>query len=159
MGHHISLLIVVGLSSACLAACDRPGVAEQQKESKATEQAANAKSEAERQEQAAQANAERDIEHARAEFEKAREDYLHARRLDLDELDKREADLEAKAMTSVGKAKANLEARLPAIRAQRDTYARHLQALATTTTVSWDSAKASLDKEWDALNAAVDHPK
>jgi vacuolar-type H+-ATPase subunit H len=156
MIRHIASLSVIALLSGLYVACDKPGVAEQQQESKASEQAAKSKTEAEQQVQTAQAKAERDIEKARADFDKSREDYLHGRRLDLDDLDKKIADLEAKAKTGASKAKADYDARLPAIRAQRDAFVRHMQALGTATADTWDAAKANLDKEWDALKKTVD---
>jgi vacuolar-type H+-ATPase subunit H len=156
MTRPIASLSAIALLSGLYVACDKPGVAEQQQESKASEQAVKAKTEAEQQAQTAQAKAERDIEKARADFDKAREDYLHGRRLDLDDLDKKISELEAKAKTGTGKAKAAYDARIPAIRAQRDAFARHMQALGNTTAEVWDGAKANLDKEWDALKKSVD---
>jgi hypothetical protein len=156
MTRHIASLSTIALLSGLFIACDKPGVAEQQQESKASEQASKAKNEAEQQAQTAQAKAERDIAKARADFDKSREDYLHGRRLDLDDFDKRLAELEAKAKTGTSKAKADIDARLPAIRAQRDAFVRHMQALGNTTADTWDSAKANLDKEWDAMKKALD---
>jgi flagellar motility protein MotE (MotC chaperone) len=159
MTRHIAPSFAIALLSVSVVACDKPGVTEQQKETKATEQAANAANEAERQAQSAQAAAERDIAKARADFDKAREDYLHGRRLDLDDLDKRIADLEAKVKTATGKTKAEYDARLPAVRAQRDAFARHMQGLASSTAATWDQAKANLDKEWDTLKTAVENAR
>jgi hypothetical protein len=159
MIRRIAPFTAIALLSASFVACDKPGVTEQQKETKASEQAANATNEAERQVQSAQAAAERDIARARADFDKSREDYLHGRRLDLDDLDKRVADLEAKSKTATGKTEAGYDARLPALRAQRDAFVHHLQALASSTAATWDEAKASLDKEWDALKTAADNAR
>ena len=156
MSRHIASLSAMALLSGLYLACDKPGVAEQQQESKASEQAAKAKNEAEQQAQSAQAKAERDIAKARADFDKSREDYLHGRRLDLDDLDKKVAELEAKAKTATGKNRADYDARLAAIRAQRDAFARHMQAVGSATADTWDAAKANLDKEWEALKKAVD---
>jgi len=155
MTRHIASFTVIALLFGLSVACDKPGVTEQQQESKANEQAAKTRGEAEQQTQSAQAKAERDIAQARADFDKSREDYLHSRRVDLDDLDKTIADLEAKAKIDKGKAKTELDSRLPAIRAQRDTFARHMQALGTATVDTWDTAKANLDKEWEALKSAV----
>jgi hypothetical protein len=160
MNHPILSFTLTALLSASLGGCDKPGVTEQQKETRANEEAKNAKSEAAQQAQAAQAAAEKDIAGARADFEKAREDYLRARRLDLAELDKRIADLElntkTNAKTATGKIRTDLEAPLPTIHAQRDAFARHMRDLDTAAAATWDGAKASLDKEWDALKSAVD---
>jgi hypothetical protein len=157
MIRHIAPLTLIALFS--FVACDKPGATEQQKEDKASERAANARSEAEQQAQSAQAVAAKDIAAARAEFEKNREDYRHSRRVDLADLDKKIVDLEADTRTATGKEKANLEVRLPAIRAKRDAFVRDMQALDNAMAATWDAAKANLDQEWDALKTAVDKAK
>jgi septal ring factor EnvC (AmiA/AmiB activator) len=156
MIRHIAQTFGFSLLAATLFACDKPGATEQQKEDKANEQAAKAQNEALQNAQGAQANAQKDITKAQSDFEKAREDYRHTRRADLLDLDKKIADLEADAKTGSDKVKSDLAARLPVIRAQRDTFARNMQALDMTAPGMWDGAKSNLDKEWDALKAAVD---
>jgi hypothetical protein len=153
---HITSFTAITLLAASLVACEKPGVTEQQKETKANEQAAAARNEAEQKTQGAQATADKDIAAARADFAKAREDYMHSRRIDLEDLDRKIAELEAKEKTATGKTKTDLDARLPAIRAQRDAFARHLQGMNTATPATWDGAKMNLDKEWDALKSAAD---
>jgi hypothetical protein len=138
--------------SALLYACEQPGHAEQQKETQAAEQA-NGASE---QNANSQAQANRDIVNARADFAKAREDYLHQKRIDLITLDEKIFDLETRAQTATGKTRANLTARLPDIRAERGEFVNHMQTLDTETAAAWDTAKADLDKEWDRLKNAVD---
>jgi chromosome segregation ATPase len=159
MIRHIAPCMFVALLSASLFACDKPGATEQQKEDKAVERATNARNEAEQQAQGAQAAAAKDVAAARAEFEKKREDYRHTRRSDLADLDKKIAEIEADARSTPGKTKSDRQARLPAIRAQRDAFVRDLESLDSVTPSSWDGAKANLDKEWDALTAAVDRAK
>jgi Na+-translocating ferredoxin:NAD+ oxidoreductase RnfG subunit len=159
MRRHIVPFTVIALLSASLLACDKPGATEQQKEDKANEQAANARTEAMKNSQTAQASAEKDIAAAQAQFEKSREDYRHTRRVDLADLDKKVVDLEAEQRTATGKTKANLAANVPAIRVQRDAYVRDLQALDTAAPATWDSARANLDKKWETLKEAVDHAR
>jgi vacuolar-type H+-ATPase subunit H len=137
-------------------ACEPPGQTEAQKETKANEQALNARSEAEQRAQNAQAEADKDIASARASFAKTREDYLHTKRLDLVSLDTKIMDLEAKTRTMTGKAKSDLDVRIGAILAQRDTFVHHMTELDTDVPATWDAAKANLDKEWDALRTSVD---
>jgi flagellar biosynthesis/type III secretory pathway protein FliH len=138
-------------------ACDKqPGVTEQQREEKANQQAAQQQGAANEQAQNAQASAEREIAAARESFEKAREDYRHSRTQDLNEIDRKMADLEAKVRTAKGKAKTDLQNTLPMIRSRREAFARDLEALDNTTAASWDQAKTNLDKEWDAFRNAVD---
>jgi hypothetical protein len=144
-----SLLISLG-------ACDPPGLTEQQKETKASDEATNARNQAEQQSQNAQAAADKDIASARADFEKTRENYLHDKRLDLVTLDTKIMDLEAKARTLSVKARSDLDARLSAVLAQRDAFVRNMGALETEVGATWDSSKANLDKEWNSLKAALD---
>jgi hypothetical protein len=156
MMRYITPLACVALLTASLFACAKPGATERQKEMKASEEAVLAQTEAQQKAQKAQVTADKDIAAAQAELEKSREDYRHARRLDLADLDQRIAGLEADATTASGKAKANLDARLPVIRAGRTAFVRDMTALDTVTAPAWDSAKSRLDKEWDALKASVD---
>jgi hypothetical protein len=156
MTRHIVPLTCIALFSAAVVACNRPGATEQQREDNAGERAANARNEAERKAQGAQVSAEKDIAAAQSEFEKSREDYRHSRMIDLADLDKKMVDLEADAKTATGKTKADLEARLPAIHARRDSFVRDFQALDGATPATWDRAKTNVDKEWDSLKATVD---
>jgi vacuolar-type H+-ATPase subunit H len=142
---------------ASLMACDPPGQTEAQKETKATEQAVNARSEAEQRAQNAQAEADKEIAAARADFAKAREEYLHSKRLDLVSLDTKIMNLESKAQIATGKAKANLDAEIAKILTQRDVFVHHMSGLETEVAAAWDTAKANLEKEWDALRSTVDH--
>jgi hypothetical protein len=156
MARSIASFISIALLCALPAACDKPGVTEQQKENQATNQAAQAKGQMEQQMENAQANAEKEIAGARANFEKAREDYLHDKRLDVTSLDEKIARFEAEEKTATGKLKADIASRLPAIRTQRAAFGRRLQALAATSASAWDAAKAEADKEWNTLKTAVD---
>jgi biopolymer transport protein ExbB/TolQ len=148
--------IVLALLSSTVFACDKPGVTEQQRENAASQQAAQQQAEAERSAQAAQAEAQQKIAAARGDFEKDRTDYRHRRDQDVSDLNKQIADLEAKARTATGKEKARLEQNMPVIRSQRDTFVNDLQRLDNVTPASWDGAKDSLDREWDALKASLD---
>ncbi len=157
MARSVASFTRITLLCALAAACDKPGVAEQQKENRASDQTAQTNNQTEVQIENAQSKAEKQIAAARADFDKTREDYLHDKRTDLADLDERIANMDADAKTAKGKKKADLDARLPQIRAQRDAYARHMQSLSVTPPSAWDDAKANLDKEWDALKNAVDN--
>jgi hypothetical protein len=159
MTRSMSSIILIAALGAVSGACDKPGVTEQQRETKANEEAAKKVAEADRQTQNAESAAQKDIAGARADFEKAREDYMHERRGALVDIDKRIAQLEADRSTTTGKTRADLDTRLPAIRAQRDAFSREMQGLYAVSSADWDSSKARLDKEWDALKAAVDNAK
>jgi chromosome segregation ATPase len=149
-----TLALAVALIS--VAACDKPGVTEQQKEQKASQDNAEQQEHAARELASAQADMNQKVASARSDFEQARENYRHSRQTDLDEIDAKIAKLEAKATTATGKAKADLDAELPKIRAQRAALGTDFRALQGTISSAWDDAKARVDKEWDSLKSAVD---
>ena len=149
-------LAIVTLMASSFVACDKPGETEQRKEVAANERSAEARAQAERNSQIAQAESERAIAAARADFERRREDYRHDRQLDLSDVNRKLLDLEAKQKTATGKERASLDANLPILRSRRDAFIGDLQRLDNATPTSWDGARASLDKEWDALKAALD---
>jgi hypothetical protein len=156
MNRSIASLAVIALLASSVAACDKPGEAEQKKEMSANDQAAESKAQADRNAQTAQSQANQTIAAARADFEKSREDYRHGRQQDLADVNKKIADLEAKQPTATGKERALLDSNLPMLRSRRDSFMADLQRLDQATPASWDGARASLDKEWDALKAALD---
>ena len=137
------------------AACDKPGVMEQQKEQKAAQDNADQQDRAARESASAQADMQQKVASAQADFEHAREDYRHSRQTDLDDIDAKIAKLEAKDTSATGKAKTALDAKLPSIRAQRAAFGADFRALQSTSSTTWDDAKARIDKEWEALRAAV----
>jgi hypothetical protein len=136
---------LVAILSVSALACDKPGATEQQRESKAIDQAENARAEG-----------DKNVAAARIDFEKTSEDYRHTRWMDLADLDKKLIDMQAESRTATGKAKTDLDANLPAIRAQREAFVRDMEALDRATAANWDATKSNLDKEWNALKAAVD---
>ncbi len=156
MKRSIASFAVIALLSSSAVACDKPGEAEQKKEVSANDQAAQSRAEADRTVQNAQAEAAKTVAAARADFEKSREDYRHGRQQDLADVSKKIADLEAKQSTAAGKERALLDSNLPMLRSRRDAFMADLQRLDQATPASWDGARASLDKEWDALKAALD---
>lgn len=149
-------LTLVGLLIATSLACEKPGATERQREQEATQQATQAKQEATQRTQAAEVAANKDIASARADFEKTREDYRHSRALDLSDLDKKIADLEAKEKTAKDKARTDLEAELAAIREKREAFLKDLYALNGASASTWDEQRAKTGRDWDALRSAVD---
>jgi hypothetical protein len=147
---------VIALLSSSIPACDKPGEAEQKKEIAASEQAAEARTQADRNSQIAQGQSDTAVAAARADFEKSRENYRHSRQQDVANMNKKVADLDAKQKTAIGKERATLDANLPTLRSRRDTFVADLRRLDDATPASWDGARASLDKEWDALKTAID---
>ena len=149
------LTLVVALSASAFA-CDKPGATEEQKEMKANEQAAQSQNGTQQSDLNAQAQADKNIASAQTDFIKARENYRHAKWLDVADLDKRIMDLQARDLTATGKTRANLDSALPTIRAKREQFVHDMQALDTLQGSAWDEGKANLDKEWDSLRSSVD---
>jgi hypothetical protein len=94
-----------------------------------------------------------------SDFEKVRDDYRHERQADLTLLDRSIADLQGKEKAGSVKAKTDLHGLLTALNAQRETFVADLAATDNATAATWDSAKARLDREWDALKSAADKTK
>jgi hypothetical protein len=149
------LVTLTALMSAYSLACNKPGVTEKQREQRATEEAQTMTTEAQQHLAHVHAEAEKTVFAARADFETARENYLHTRKLDLIDLDRRISDLEAASLAGTGKG-ADLRARLSTINARREAFSRHIEAMETTSSATWDAATKDLDREWDALRMAVD---
>jgi hypothetical protein len=150
------LTLVLALSVSAFA-CDKPGATEEQKEMKANEQAAQARNSEQQSDLNAQAQADKNIAAAQTDFIKTRENYRHAKWLDLADLDKKIIDLQAKDLTAKGKTRADLDSALPSIRTRREQFVTDMQAMDSLQGSAWDDAKANLDKEWDGLRSSVDN--
>jgi hypothetical protein len=155
MIRRIATLTLATLLTAPLVGCDRPGEKEQNAEGRANMQAQQAQDQAANQAAAAQAQADQKIAAARIDFEKVRDDYRLSRESDLAALNKKLSDLDLKDKSATGQTKANLDQKLPAVRAQRDAFITDLRRLDYVTAATWDTAKDNTDKEWDALQANV----
>ena len=125
-------------------ACDK-SAADAQKEADKAQSEANTKT------TSAQVEADKKIADAKLSFAKTREDYRHDVQSKLDTLDKKIADLDAKAKTATGTAKSKLDANLTSLHTQRDLFAKDFGSIDRDTAATWDSSKMRLDKEWDAL--------
>src|SRR5450432_1516194 len=157
-----SSIIVCGLGSLVLAlagGCDK-AADEQQKavnaQATANDKIIQANQEADQKANSAQADADKKIAEAQASFLKMREDYRHDTTTKLVDLDQKIAELDAKSKTAKGNTKADLDARLLQIRAQRDAFANDWKSIEVASAVTWDSTKARLDKEWSDLKTLVD---
>ena len=89
---------------------------------------------------------------AQSEFARAREEYRRQKESDLAALDKRIADVEAKATA----AKTGPNNMLASLKAEREAFAGDLRATDAAIAPTWDATKARLDKEWADLKAATD---
>jgi hypothetical protein len=125
-------------------------------QTQANEKIVAANQEADQKGTKAQADADKTIAQAQANFLKMREDYRHDSTTKLVDLDQKIADLEAKAKTSTGKKKVDLDTQLSQIRPQRETFSNDWKSIETASAVTWDSTKGRLDKEWDELKSRVD---
>lgn len=151
--------VCMALSLSLAAGCNR-AQDEQRKADEARAEADHKVDEANREAtekiNAAQAEADKKVADAQANFTKLREDYRHDVSEDLTKVDKSIADLEAKAKTEKGKAKAELEAALPGIRSLRENVTTEYRSLELASAITWDEAKARVDKSVDELKKAID---
>lgn len=146
---------LTGLLAATFACCDKGGATERQREGQANGQLAQARNEASQWTLSAQAAA--NIAAARADFEKTREAYRHARAADLTDLDKKIAEREAKENVSNDETEAQLQAAPSVVREKVVASARDMSTLDNATASAWDEGKAKTGRgEWDALKSAVD---
>ena len=149
-----AVLIAIG-ALGCNKAADEQRKADEAR-SEADKKVGEASNDAAEKINAARADADKKVAEAQANFLKLREDYRHKITEDLVSVDKDIADLEAKAKTATGKTKAQIEAALPDIRAKRESISSEYRSLEFSSAVSWDNAKARVDKAYDDLKKAID---
>ncbi len=143
-----SLILGVILSVGLAAGCDK--AADDQHKADVAEIEANEKIAVITRE------ADQKVAAANASFMKLREDYRHTTTQNLVDLDRDVDGLVAKAQQASGQAKADLDARIQRIHADRRAFGKDYQSLDAATGAAWDDAKARLDKEWQSLKALVD---
>jgi len=143
-----------------LIACDKSGTDAQREADKAQAEAntktTSAQYEADKKSANAQAEADKKIGEAQNSFDKTREDYRHDMQSKLDDLDKKLAELDAKAKKETGSKKAKLDANLPSAHTQRDAFVKDFSSMQYDTATTWDASKKRIDNEWDALKKSVD---
>jgi hypothetical protein len=143
------------LTAGCDNAADQQDKAiNAQMEANAKVQAAQAEADAKM--RSAQGGADKKIATAQASFMNLREDYRHTTTNHLIALDHKIADLEGRAKTMTGKAKADLDEKLTAVHAGRARFATDFEAIGTAEASAWDDAKASLDRALAEVQALVD---
>ncbi len=152
-----SLCMALSLSFA--AGCDK-AADEQHKADTARTDADNKVAEANRDAtdkiNAARAEEDKKVADAQANFVKMREDYRHQVNESLTTVDKRISDLEAKSKTAKGKTKTDIEGALPNIHSLRESVTTEYRSLELASALTWDSAKARVDKAVDDLKKAID---
>lgn len=155
----ITVSACMALSLALSAGCNK-AADEQRKADEARAEADSKVSEANREANdkvnAARADEDKKVAEAQASFLKIREDYRHKVTEDLVGIDKEVAELQAKTKTATGKAKATIESNLPNVRTLRENVANEYRSLELASAITWDDAKARVDKAVDELKKAVD---
>jgi hypothetical protein len=101
------------------------------------------------------AKAERTAATAQIDFNEAREEYRHKRRLDLSHLNREIVALDEEEKTSTSRRKAELTERLPVLHQMHATFREDLNRIETATPETWRQTKEGLEKEWRALEDAV----
>jgi hypothetical protein len=152
----VGALLAVSLTAACDQASDAQARADKA-QAEAQARTDQARAEADAKMKAAQAEAERKIAQAQADFLKEREEYRSAATVKLAELDKKIADIEARARTATGKTKAELEATLQRIRDAHDRFDANFKAIESTSAAMWNDIKATLDKELSDIEALTNN--
>jgi hypothetical protein len=158
-----STLLCFTLAVAGLAvACDGSGAETQARIDQANSAAAAAAAVAEAgatasaKIQGAESHAAETIAAAQADFATTREDFRHKTQSDLDGLQRKMDEMDAKAKVASGNAKSDLDDTMPALRRQRDSFVSDFHSIDSETAATWDATRARLEREWAQLKTAVD---
>lgn len=151
-----SALLCMTLTTAC-----GEDAADMQRSANAAQDVANTKiddvtADADQDIRTAQAAADKTVAAEWADFRTLREDYRHTTKINLVELDKKVSDIEARALKENGAKKADLEAKLKVIHADRDTFMNDYKGLEDETASTWDATKARMDARWSDLASRVE---
>lgn len=153
------ILIVAGLAAVGAVACDKSASDAQERadkaQAKANTEITSAEVKAAEKANNAQAQANKEIAQAQADFSKTVEDYRHEMQANLNSIDQKLSDFDAKAMATTDAKRVDLLARSRAIHAQRDAFATDFKSVDYTEATTWDATRARLDKEWSVLHATA----
>ncbi|MDB4997343.1 MAG: hypothetical protein JWM74_4775 [Myxococcaceae bacterium] len=151
-----------GFVLLAVAACDKPNE-EQAKIDKARQDRAQtitaATVEAEKKIDKADDKANRQIGEATESIVRMKADFTSARQQDLATIDKKLAELDAKALHATGTAKANADVSLATAHKKRDALAADLANVNTSTTTTWDATKTRIEDGFTDLKRSVDAVK
>lgn len=150
-----AMALSLALATGCDKAADEQRKADDAR-AEADSKVIDANREATEKVNAARAEEDKKVADAQASFLKLREDYRHKVTEDLVSVDKDIVDLEAKGKTATGKNKATIESNLPNVRTLREGVASEYRSLELASALTWDDAKARVDKAVDELKKAVD---
>ena len=151
-----ALILGLALTTGCDKAADLRNDAVTAQNDANTE-IANTRSDAKQDVLDAQAEADKKIASAQADFTKMREEYRHNTTQNLAALDLKIATLEARAKTTTGSAKAELDAKVKRIQEQRERFLNDYKQLDQATGTTWDNTRAGLDRSWDELSRLVEN--
>jgi chromosome segregation ATPase len=151
----LTLAAAMLLGSACDKSASEAQDSVNTAQANANTEITNARVAADEKAKAAQAEADKKIAQVQAEFAKASEDYRHTMQTNLDSIDKRLANLDAKLKTTTGAKGADLAATTAALHSQRDAFAIDVRSIDVASASTWDATKAHLDKAWSDLDGAV----
>jgi hypothetical protein len=151
----VCMALSLSLAAGCNKAQDEQRKADEAR-AEADEKVTEANREATDKINAAQAEADKKVADAQANFLKLREDYRHSVTEDLVKVDKSIVDLDAKSQTAKGKTKTDIDAALPSIRTLRENVNTEYRSLELASALTWDDAKARVDKAVDELKRAID---
>lgn len=85
-----------------------------------------------------------------------RNEYLSKAKEDLDLLNARIVELEAKANEKTGEVRREFKAKLSGIRESRDQASRRLEELRLASKPAWEDVKQGVEKAWHSLSDAID---
>jgi hypothetical protein len=158
MNRSILTLVVVAFlgSAACGKSATEAQDAVNNAQAKANTEITNAQVTLDEKARTAQAEADKKIAQVQVEFAKAREDYRHTMRSNLDSLDGRLDRLDTKLKATTGAAATDLAETTTGLRFQRDAFVNDLKKLDLATASTWDATTTHLDKEWTDIDGAVD---
>jgi septal ring factor EnvC (AmiA/AmiB activator) len=146
----LALVLVAACGKIADPECQNPRVM-----AEASARVVAAQTDAEAKTDHARAQAEHEVEEAKARFVQLR-DYFHSTTTKLFAIDKKIAEVEARAKTPAGHGNADLEGTLKRLHAGRDRFTSDFEALETTLPATWADTKARLDRELSDLQTIVD---
>jgi membrane-anchored protein YejM (alkaline phosphatase superfamily) len=149
-------MLAVSTALFCNIGCDKPGAAEQQKETNAVQQYNQAQQGAAQQSASAQADMQDKIASAQADYQKARDDYSRDRQQDLKEIDDRISKLEERAQSTTAGTRTRLDQTLATLRAERAAFASDVRSIGNVAATDWDQFKSKVDVEYDNLKTHLD---
>ncbi len=152
------LLLGAMTALAILPACDRRDDQEkiQSAEREAQKKVDEAQKESTTKITSAQQEVNQKVAEANANFAKDREDYKNKMQSQLDDADKKIAELENKEKRASTKVKTELDTLLPEIRGKRDALRTDMRQLDNVTSANWNAVKGQLDNDKTALDNALD---